>query len=64
MPNWDYQKMPEVVGGSGIVVKTEEELKNAVFCALKSEDMSVINVIVPRDDTTSLLTRMQESGNA
>ena len=55
MPEWNYDKITEMVGGIGAEVKTEGELDAAITAAWKSDKMSVINVNLDADDHTPVL---------
>lgn len=60
--NWNYYKVPEVIGnGKGYLVKTEEELNDAVAQALKNTCLSIIQVELDKLDATPALRRMTES---
>lgn len=57
---WNYHKITEVVGGTGVVVNTEEELDKAVTQALDSKQLFVINVVLGRKDISQGLKRMTD----
>lgn len=58
---WNYHKIVELIGGGkGAIVKTEEELEEAVKNALDSNELFVINVILGRYDVSQNLKRMAE----
>lgn len=58
---WNYHMMVEVVaGGTGWLVKTEEDLEDAVKQALENKSLSLINVVVDKMDATPALLRMTE----
>lgn len=57
--NWNYHKVTELLnGGTGYYAETEEELEAAVSAALKSRELSIINVSVEKTDITDSLRRM------
>lgn len=55
--DWKYDKVTEMVGGVGYRVTTEQELDEAVAASLRSKDVSVINVVVQKDDYSPALKR-------
>jgi indolepyruvate decarboxylase len=56
---WNYHLVTEMLGGGNdFLVKTEEDLDEAVQEALDSEVLSVINIEVQRDDISDGLRRM------
>lgn len=60
--NWEYHKIPSIVGGGcGYLVETEEQLEDAVSAALKSNTACLIEVRVSKTDATPALRRMTES---
>lgn len=60
---WEFHKIPEIVnGGQGYLVKTEEELENAVTNALLDKNCpAIINVVVEKLNPTPALKRMTKS---
>lgn len=57
--NWNYEKMPELVGGGrGYRVTTEDELEEVVKLAIESKGPTIINAVVDSNDYTPALTRM------
>lgn len=60
LPSWKYERIVDMVGGTGYAVNTEDELSNAVASAIASVDVSVINVHVGRYDTSNGLRRITE----
>ncbi len=57
--NWNYHKVGEIFGNcEGTVVHTEDELENAVKLAIQSKKVSVINVVVDKNDVSEPLLRM------
>lgn len=57
--NWNYHKVVEVIGGGiGFHVNTEEELESAIGQAIKSRELSVINVDIDSGDISSSLKRV------
>ena len=61
---WDYAKLTEVIGyGKSYKVKTKGDLNNAIIESKKSNELSLIEVIVSKDDCSRSLKRMgQELG--
>lgn len=60
--NWNYHKVTELMGGGiGYYVETEEKLEEAVSSALKSRELTIINVSVDKADVSTSLRRMAES---
>ena len=58
---WNYTKLTEVFGyGKGVKVKTKGELNAVLKEAFASDDMYLIEVVVPRDDCSPSLKRMGE----
>jgi indolepyruvate decarboxylase len=56
---WDYGRICDLVGGgSASVARTKGELDGAIRRALGSNELSVIDVLVPRDDMSPQLTTM------
>jgi len=59
--NWKYHKITEIFNeGSGFEVKTETELVQAIDFALQSDNLTVINVVVEKDDISPVLKRVAE----
>jgi indolepyruvate decarboxylase len=57
--NWKYHLITDMMGGGkGYEVNTEAELASAVKSALKSDEVSVINVCVDKTDYSPALKRM------
>lgn len=58
---WNYTKVTELFGvGKSVKVSTNGELKAAVDSAIKSDEMCVIEVIVPRASCSPSLRRVGE----
>lgn len=57
---WDYHKITEMIGGKGFLVKTEEDLEEAVKQSLDFKELSVINVVLDRSDISQGLKRMTD----
>jgi indolepyruvate decarboxylase len=58
---WNYTKLVDVFGiGSAYKVETLGALEDAIANALKSDALSLIEVILPRDDCSPSLKRMGE----
>jgi indolepyruvate decarboxylase len=57
---WEYHKIVEMIGGKGVIVKTEQELEEAVKNALDSKVIFVINVVLEKKDVSDALKRMTE----
>jgi indolepyruvate decarboxylase len=56
---WDYGRICDLIGGgSASVARTKGELDGAIRKALGSNELSVIDVRVPRDDMSPQLTTM------
>jgi len=64
IPAWEYHKIVDVLGGTGYLVKTEEELETAVAAALLSKKLVVINVVVDPKDMSWSLKRATEGFKA
>ena len=62
IPNWDYHRLPELIGrGWGFEVFTEADLEKALKAALANQDCySLINVHLQPDDISSALNRLAE----
>jgi indolepyruvate decarboxylase len=59
IPNWNYHKMPEVIGGgSGEIVRTEGELDAAMKLALASKELFIINAVVDKNDASPALKKV------
>lgn len=59
--NWNYHKLPEVLGGGvGYEVRTEGEFDAALNTSWKGTGPSVIHVHLPKDDCSLALTRLGE----
>ena len=63
IPNWDYHKLPQVLGaGLGFEVKTEGELDAAFEAALANRDsFTLLNVRLDPRDCSPALRRLGES---
>jgi indolepyruvate decarboxylase len=60
--NWNYHKITELLGGGqGFYVETEGDLVVAIEQALKSKELSIINVSVEKMDITKSLRRMVDN---
>lgn len=58
---WDYTKMVDMLGrGVSFKVQTLGELEKAIASSLKADQLSLIEVILPRDDCSPSLRRMGE----
>ncbi|QVL33025.1 alpha-keto acid decarboxylase family protein [Telmatocola sphagniphila] len=62
IPNWNYHKLPEVIGsGIGFEIRTEGELDLALDASLKNIDsFSILNVHIEADDYSAGLRRLGE----
>jgi indolepyruvate decarboxylase len=58
LADWNYHKITEMFGGTGVIVHTESELEDAVNSALKSKELFIINVAVEQKDISGALKRM------
>lgn len=59
---WEYAKIRDVLNyGKSVKVHTKGELENALTEATASNDMYIIEVIIPRDDCSPALRRMAEN---
>jgi len=57
--NWNYDQITVMLGGgTGVCVKTEEELEEAVDAAFKSKELFIINICVEKDDVSPGLRRL------
>lgn len=60
--NWEYHKITELLqGGFGSKVETEDQLEESIGSALKSNTLSVINVLVDSTDISPGLRRLVEN---
>lgn len=60
--NWNYHEVTKLMGGGeGYFVSTENELESAVSAALKSKQLSIINVSVDGKEISPGLRRMVET---
>lgn len=58
---WNYSKLPEVLGvGKAARVHTKKQLEDALVDAVKSDELYIIEVVVPRDDCSTSLRKMGE----
>lgn len=58
---WNYHKITDIInGGTGYLVSNEEELEKAVTLAIEDNKLSVINVILNRNDVSQGLKRVTE----
>jgi TPP-dependent 2-oxoacid decarboxylase len=56
---WDYGRICDLIGGgSASIARTKGELDGAIRRALGSNELSVIDVRVPRDDMSPQLLAM------
>jgi indolepyruvate decarboxylase len=60
IPNWDYHRLPELLGGGwGFEVHTEGELDQALKAALNNEDnFSLLNIHLDPNDISPALSRL------
>lgn len=59
IPSWKYHSIPEVVGaGKGFLVKTEDDLEDAISQALKSNSLSILNIVLDENDRSVILENM------
>jgi indolepyruvate decarboxylase len=59
IPNWNYHKMPELIGGgAGEIVRTEGELDAAMKLALASKELFIINAVVDKNDASPALKKV------
>ena len=55
IPDWEYEKIVEMIGGGkGFRVETEESLDSAMDIALDSDELTVLNVLVGREVSPAL----------
>ncbi len=58
---WDYPRMCDLLRyGDGYRVTTMQELDDAIHKALASKNMALVEVVVPRDDSSRSLRRLGE----
>lgn len=58
---WHYAKLPEVLGvGKSARVETKKQLQDALVDAVQSTELTLIEVVVPRDDCSPSLRKMGE----
>jgi indolepyruvate decarboxylase len=60
IPNWDYHRLPDLLGGGwGFEVRTEGELDQALKAALNHEDhFSLLNIHLEPNDISPALARL------
>lgn len=60
IPNWEYHRMPDLLGGGwGFEVHTEGDLEKAINASLANEDaFSLLNVHLEPDDISPALQRL------
>ncbi len=59
---WRYHLLPQVYGGGrGYEVRTEGELETALAAALRSDELSLLNVHLAQDDISPALARLTET---
>lgn len=60
IPNWEYHRMPDLLGGGwGFEVHTEGDLDKALNAALANQDaFSLLNIHLPFDDISPALKRL------
>ncbi len=60
IPNWDYHRLPDLLGGGwGFEVRTEGELDQALKAALNNEDnFSLLNIHLEPNDISPALARL------
>lgn len=59
IPNWNYHKMPELIGGgTGELVRTEGELDDAMKRAIASKELFIINAVVDKNDASPALKKV------
>lgn len=60
IPNWNYHRLPDVLGGGwGFEVRTEGELEKAIQAALANTDsFSLLNIHLDSHDTSPALQRL------
>lgn len=55
---WNFEKIPSVVGGGkGYVVETEGELDSVLAEIMNSDEVCIVNVKLAKNDTSAALTR-------
>lgn len=58
---WRYELIPNIINsGKGFIVNTEEEFYNAILDAEAYDGLSIINVVLDKDDKSEALKRMAE----
>lgn len=62
IPNWEYHRMPDLLGGGwGFEVKTEDELDQAIEAAIANRDaFSLLNIHLDPMDISPALRRLAE----
>ena len=62
IPNWQYHKLPELVGGGkGYLIRTEGEFDQALNAAWKEQSTpSILQVVIDQNDCSRALARMAE----
>lgn len=56
--NWNFEKLPEIVGGGkGYVVETEGDLERVLAEALPSKELCIINIKISKGDISPALSR-------
>ena len=62
IPNWQYHKLPELVGGGkGYLIRTEGEFDQALSAAWKERTTpSILQVVIDQNDCSRALARMAE----
>ena len=60
IPNWDYHRLPDLLGGGwGFEVRTEGELDQALKAALNNQDnFSLLNIHLEPNDISPALARL------
>ena len=63
IPNWDYHRLPDLLGGGwGFEVHTEADLDQALGAALANRDaFSLLNVHLKPDDISPALERLAKN---
>lgn len=60
--NWNYHKMPELIGGGeGEIVETEIQFDSAIKKALMSKKLFIINAVVDKLDASLALKRVMSN---
>ena len=58
---WEYTKLTELFGhGKGVKVSTNGALEDALTDAMNRDELTLIEVVVPRDDCSPSLQRLGE----